>query len=100
MKLGRLPFGAVQIGALLACIVAITVFTSTPSPIEVGAAPTLSAHDWRGKPAMSEEAWQNLLAETRESAREQVNAAQAIFRQDCAEMLPSAQAAVLAVCSQ
>ena len=84
MKIGQRQFDVVTIGCLLTCIVAITVVGPTSSPpTNAVAMPTP-----RDAPAMSERAWQNLLAEVRQSARDHVNAAKAIFRRDCAEMEP------------
>ena len=99
MKIGQLHFGVVPAGCLITCIVAITVVAPTSSPPTDAVATPTPAHAWRDEPAMSEQAWQNLLAGARESAREQVNAAKAIFRQDCAEMEPSVRAALQATCS-
>ncbi len=99
MKIGQLYFGVVTIGGLLACIVAITVVAPTSSPPTDAVATPTPAHACRDEPAMSEQVWQNLLAGARETAREQVNAAKAIFRQDCAEMEPSVRAAFQATCS-
>lgn len=95
MKIGQRQFDVVTIGYLLTCIVAITVVGSTSSPpINAVAMPTP-----RDAPAISEQAWQNLLAEVRQSARDHANAAKAMFRRDCAEMEPSVRAAFQTTCS-
>ncbi len=99
MKIGQRQFDVVTIGYLLTCVVAITVVGPTSSPpINAVAMPTL-AHAWRDEPALSEQAWQNLVAEVRQGARDHVNAAKAIFRRDCAEMEPSVRAAFQTTCS-
>ncbi len=95
MKIGQRPFDVVMIGYLLTCIVAITVVGPTSSPpINAIAMPTP-----RDPPAMSEQAWQNLVVEVRQSARDHVDAAKAMFRRDCAEMEPSVRAAFQTTCS-
>ena len=99
MKIGQLHFGVMLTGCLITCIVAITVVAPTSSPPTDAVATPTPAYAWRDEPAMSEQAWQNLLARARESTRKQVNAAKAIFRQDCAEMEPTVRAAIQATCS-
>jgi len=97
VKNGELHFGVVPTGCLITCIVAITVVAPTSS-LPTDDVATLTPA-WRDEPAMSEQAWQNLLAGVRESTRERVNAAKVIFRQDCADMEPSVRAAFQATCS-
>jgi hypothetical protein len=99
VKIGQLHFGVVPTGCLITCIVAITVVAPTSSPPTDAVATLTPAHAWRDAPAMSEQAWQNLLAEVRQSARDHVNAAKAVFRRDCAEMEPSVRAAFQTTCS-
>ncbi len=95
MKIGQGQLDVVTIGYLLTCIVAITVVGSTSlPPTNAVAIPTP-----RDAPAVSEQEWQNLLAEVRQSARDHVNAAKAIFRRDCAEMEPSVRAVFQTTCS-
>ncbi len=99
MKIGQLHFGVVPTGCLITCIIAITVVAPTSSPPTDAVATPTPAHARRDEPAMSEQAWQNLLAQVRESARDHVHAAKAIFGRDCAEMEPSVRAAFQATCS-
>jgi hypothetical protein len=99
LKIGQLHFGVVPTGCLITCIVAITVVAPTSSPPTDAVATPTPAHAWRDEPAMNEQAWQNLLAQVRESARDHVHAAKVIFGQDCAEMEPSVRAAFQATCS-